>query len=86
MTFSSKLTTGEPSRAAFFSRTACSKDTGVAPQSVASAAGNIDLPALFGPWRYRAMTATSMMSPPASEKSRNFIAAYCRRGPPKGSV
>ena len=26
------------------------------------------------------MTATSMTRPPASEKSRNFIAAYCRRG------
>ena len=26
------------------------------------------------------MTATSMTSPPASENSRNFTAAYCRRG------
>ena len=35
-----------------------------------------------GPWKYRPMTATSMIRPPASENSRNFIAAALRRGPP----
>ena len=29
------------------------------------------------------MTAASMSRPPTREYRKNFIAAYCRRGPPK---
>jgi len=39
-----------------------------------------------GPATYRAITATSMTSPPSREYSRNFTAAYCRRGPPNEPI
>ena len=32
---------------------------------------------------YRPMTLASISRPPTSEYRKNFIAAYCRRGPPK---
>ena len=32
---------------------------------------------------YSPMTLASISSPPTSEYRKNFIAAYCRRGPPK---
>ena len=35
-----------------------------------------------GPWKYNAMTPTSMIRPPRSEKRMNFSAAALRRAPP----
>ena len=36
--------------------------------------------------KYSAMTATSMIRPPASEYSRNFTAAYWRCAPPNDPI